>query len=223
MGLPLSMESVAWGFQPKQRFLEVSRLAVEPGELAAVVGPSGAGKSTLLFLLAGLEVPSMGRLVWGDHDMAADTPRVRDRWRRRHLGLVFQDFQLVPGLTALENVLLPLTFDRFTVSPHERRRAAVLLEQLGVRRCDARAVTLSRGEMQRTALARALLGEPPVLLADEPTASLDADNEAAVVDLLVAYCRDRGATVVVSTHQPALRDRADRLIRLDHGRVEAAP
>lgn len=217
MGLPLTMESVTWGFRPGERFLEVPQFSLKPGELAAVVGPSGAGKSTLLFLLAGLEVPSAGRLLWGDHDMARDNPRARDRWRREHLGLVFQDFQLVPELTALENVLLPLTFDQLTVTAKDKKRAQTLLSQMGVGRLDARAATLSRGEMQRTALARALLREPPVLLADEPTASLDANNEMAVIDLLLAYCRDRGATVVVSTHQATLRDRADSLVRLDHG------
>jgi putative ABC transport system ATP-binding protein len=136
---------------------------------------------------------------------------------------VFQDFQLVPELTALENVLLPLTFERWSVPRDDRRRAAGLLERLGVGRPGARASTLSRGEMQRTALARALLGRPPVLLADEPTASLDAANEAAVAALLLEYARDEGATVVVSTHQALLRDGADRRITLAHGRVGEAP
>lgn len=220
MGLALTVDALGWSFQPGgETFLSVPQLRLEPGQMTTLLGPSGAGKSTLLFLLAGLEIPSSGRLRWGDHDLAGDKPQARDRWRRKNLGLVFQDFQLVPELSAVENVLLPLTFDRFTVSAQDRKRALVLLEQMGVRRVDARAATLSRGEMQRTALARALLGEPPVLLADEPTASLDAENEAAVVDLLVAYCRDRGATVVVSTHQAALKDIADRRIRLDHGRL----
>jgi len=220
MGLAFTVEALVWSFQPwGPAFLSVPQLRLEAGQMTTILGASGAGKSTLLFLLAGLELPSSGRLRWGDHDLAGDKPQARDLWRRRNLGLVFQDFQLVPELTALENVLLPLTFDRFTVSAQDRGRARTLLEQMGVRRGGARAATLSRGEMQRTALARALLGEPPVLLADEPTASLDAENETAVVDLLVAYCRDRGATVVVSTHQAALRDRADRRIRLDHGRL----
>jgi putative ABC transport system ATP-binding protein len=149
-----------------------------------------------------------------------DSSAQRDRWRRRNLGLVFQDFQLVPELTALENVLLPVTFERFLVPAETTQRARALLDQVGVRRLDARAATLSRGEMQRTALARALLGRPPVLLADEPTASLDTAHEAAVVDLLVACCRDHGTTVIVSTHQAALQTAADRVLRLDHGRIE---
>jgi putative ABC transport system ATP-binding protein len=225
MGPDLCLEELTWSFPSGQEpFLNIPHLTLESGQLTAVVGPSGAGKSTLLFLLAGLEVPTRGRLLWGGHDMAADKPRARDLWRRRNLGLVFQDFQLIPELTALENVLLPLTFGRFRVSTSERNRARLLLDQMGVGRAGARASTLSRGEMQRTALARALLSEPPILLADEPTASLDAQNEVAVVDLLTAYCRDKGATVVVSTHQAALRDRADRRIGLDHGRfVEAVP
>jgi putative ABC transport system ATP-binding protein len=183
----------------------------------AVTGPSGSGKSTFLSLLAGLEAPQAESLCWGDFEFVGKGARELDRWRYQNLGIVFQDFQLVPELTALENVLLPQTFSRWTVSSSLRREAADLLGRLGVGRTAARAATLSRGEMQRTSLARALLGRPPVLLADEPTASLDAANEVAVADLLVDYARQQGATVLVATHQPGLRDRADRRLVLDHG------
>jgi putative ABC transport system ATP-binding protein len=199
-------------------------LHLAPGTLTAVVGPSGAGKSTLLFLLAGLELPSTGSLRWGGFDWSTLSGMGRDRWRRTRIGLVFQDFQLVPDLTAIENVLLPLTFTRWSIPRSDRTRAATLLERLGIVRPDARAASLSRGEMQRVALARALVTRPPVLLADEPTASLDAVREAEVADLLLETVRDEGTTAVVSTHQPLLRERADRLWRLDHGQLtEEAP
>lgn len=218
MGVPLIVNQLSWTFPgAAEPFLKVDRLEVPSGAVLAVTGPSGSGKSTFLYLLAGLETPGRGSLLWGDYDLGAERPALRDRWRRRVLGLVFQDFQLVPELTALENVLLPMTFGRWSVSSGERNRAADLLSRLGVDRTSARASTLSRGEMQRTALARALFGRPEVLLADEPTASLDAVNETAVADLLVEYGREHGATIVVSTHQPALRERADLRAKLDHG------
>jgi len=218
MGLPLVIENVTWSFTSgSDAFLRVPYLEVDEGQMVAVVGPSGAGKSSLLFLLAGLEVPTAGTLLWGGHNMASDGPGRRDRWRRKNLGLVFQDFQLIPELSAWENVLLPLTFDHFWVSVDERQRARLLLEQMGVERPLARASTLSRGEMQRTALARALMGRPAVLLADEPTASLDARNEDGVVHLLRDYRRESGATVIVSTHQQALQASADLVLHLSHG------
>ena len=221
MGLALVLENLTWSFQSGAApFLKIPELRIEAGTVLAVTGPSGAGKSTLLFLLAGLETPSGGSVRWGEFDVGAQRSALRDRWRRRNLGLVFQDFQLVPELTTLENVLLPLTFARFRVPGSERHRAADLLARLGVVRPTARASTLSRGEMQRTALARAVFGRPAVLLADEPTASLDAANEAAVGDLLLEYSRDHGATVVVSTHQATLRDRADAQVTLNHGALE---
>jgi putative ABC transport system ATP-binding protein len=220
MGLSLVVNQLRWSFPgTNQPFLTVPRLDVPAGAFLAVTGPSGAGKSTLLYLLAGLEAASPGAILWGDFDGGAVSTAGRDRWRRKNLGLVFQDFQLVPELSAVDNVLLPLTFGQWSISKDDRRRAADTLVQLGVTRTSALASTLSRGEMQRTALARALSGRPPVVLADEPTASLDATNEDAVGDLLVDYARREGATIVVSTHQPRLRDRADLRVRLDHGTV----
>lgn len=218
MGISLSLQGVTWAFRATDPpFLKIPRLVLAEGTLTAVSGPSGAGKSTFLFLLAGLERPSTGVLRWGDQDLGVLRGSRLDLWRRRNLGLVFQDFQLIPELSAQENVLLPLTFGRWTISRDDRQRASRLLDRLGVPRAGALASSLSRGEMQRTALARALLGRPGVILADEPTASLDAGNEASVADLLHDYCRQEGATVVVSTHQAALRDRADRVLSLDHG------
>lgn len=220
MGDALCIDGLGWSFQAGDPpFLRVDYLAVSPGQLVAVTGPSGAGKSTLLSLLAGFEAAHQGALSWGEVSLGALSPAARDQWRRTHVGLVFQDFQLVPELTAVENVLLPLTFGHWRVGTTARRRALDLLARLGVARPTARAASLSRGEMQRTSLARALLGEPSVVLADEPTASLDADNETSVTELLVTLAREGGSTVVVATHQPRLVARADRVLRLDHGLV----
>lgn len=219
----LVIRDLAWSFAPGAApFLRVTDLKVPTGSLVAVTGPSGSGKSTFLSLLAGLDRPS-GSLIWGSTDLVALSPRALDRWRRQTLGLVFQDFQLVPQLTALENVLLPQTFVRWSIPPAVRQEARDLLARLGVDRPSAPAQTLSRGEMQRTALARALLSKPQVLIADEPTASLDAGNEGAVTDLIVDYGRRTGATVVVATHHPRLSTLADRCLVLDHGTLQGAP
>lgn len=218
MGYTLSVEGLEWSFaRGETTFLRLPHLEVAAGSVVALVGPSGAGKSTLLFLLAGLERVTRGSLRWAERDLAAMGEHERDLWRRRSLGLVFQDFQIVGELTALENVLLPVTFARWSVPRATRDRAKELLDRLGVQRAQARSRSLSRGEMQRVAVARALLGRPQVILADEPTASLDSANEAAVSDLLLEAAREQGATLIIATHHRAVRSRADRIIELSHG------
>lgn len=222
-GQGLVVEGLEWSFSAEEApFIRVPDLKIDAGNVVALTGPSGSGKSTLLFLLAGLERVPRGRIAWGDRDLARMSDRERDAWRRHSLGLVFQDFQLVPELSALENVLLPVTFERWSVPQKTRARALGLLEHLGVGRVSARANSLSRGEMQRVAIARALLAGPPILLADEPTASLDAANEDAVSTLLLDAVRNEGVTLVIATHHRAVRDRADRVVELSHGAVAAS-
>jgi putative ABC transport system ATP-binding protein len=142
-----------------------------------------------------------------------------DRWRRSAVGLGFQDIRLVEDLSVLANVLLPTTFQRWQPGPVLRERAVWLIRRMGLKDPRQRVATLSRGEMQRTALARALLLRPPVILADEPTASLDAENERAVEDLLFDAVRAEGATLIIATHHQRLWEKADRRIALDHGRL----
>lgn len=220
MGASLRVEGLSWGFsEGAPPFLRVPSLRIEAGSVVALVGPSGAGKSTLLALLAGLEPVRAGSVSWGGHDLARMTDRQRSAWRFEELGFVFQDFQLVPELSALENVLLPVTFSAWSISGAEKRRARDLLTRLGVARPTARAASLSRGEMQRVSVARAVLRDPGVILADEPTASLDAENEEAVASLLIEAARKRGATLIVSTHHPSIVERADRVVELSHGAV----
>jgi len=219
-GLPLLAEDLRWTFQPgSSPFLSLDSLSIPAGQTVAVTGPSGSGKTSLLFLLAGLEQASGGKICWGDTNLSALREEARDRWRRSAVGLVFQDFRLVEDLSVLANVLLPTTFQRWQPGPVLRERAVWLIRRMGLKDPRQRVATLSRGEMQRTALARALLLRPPVILADEPPASLDAENERAVEDLLFDAVRAEGATLIIATHHQRLWEKADRRIALDHGRL----
>lgn len=195
--------------------LRIDALGLEPGRTLGIRGASGAGKSTLLHCLGGIESINAGTIHWGDTEIGAVRGERLTRWRARHVGLVFQDFYLVDGLSALGNVLLPANFCAWRASPELRRRAHALLERVGVP--DRRAELLSRGERQRVAVARALLFAPPVVLADEPTASLDADNRERVGSLLLDLARENGATLVVVSHDEALLDRLDRVADLRGG------
>jgi putative ABC transport system ATP-binding protein len=219
-GLPLQIEGLQWAFQPgSPPFLCIESLSIPAGQKAAVTGPSGSGKTSLLFLLAGLERAARGKLRWGGTDLSTLREAEADRWRRSAVGMVFQDFRLVDDLSVLANVLLPTTFLRWNPGPGLRGRALALIERMGLQDPRQRVATLSRGEMQRTALARALLLRPPVILADEPTASLDAENERTVEDLLFAAVREEGATLLIATHHQRLWEKADRRLALAHGRI----
>ena len=160
---------------------------------------------------------------WGGEEVSSLSEARRDRWRRDKLGLVFQDFQLVSGLNILENVLLPATFRFQRVPPLLLARARVLLEEMGLERPLLSVDRLSRGEMQRAAIARALLFDPLILLADEPTASLDRDNARTVLRLLTEHARRRGRTLLLVTHAPpaaSAEEGVDRVLRLEQGRLE---
>lgn len=192
-------------------------IAVEPGELLAVTGASGSGKSTLLALLGALDRPTAGALeVLGVDVITASAERLA-RLRREGIGFVFQDFRLVSHLTVRDNVALPLFFGAPAAGAEDVDR---LLDALGIaHRKRHRPEALSRGEMQRTALARALVARPRLLIADEPTASLDATSSAALWRLLAAAKRERGLTVVIATHQPEAVAEVSRVVRLRGGEV----
>jgi putative ABC transport system ATP-binding protein len=202
---------------PGQRvdLLRVDQLAIAQGQTLGISGPSGAGKSTLLHCLAGIEPVAGGSVRWGDDDIAALPAAALARWRAQRLGLVFQDFHLVEGLSALGNVLLPASFSGWRASPALRQRAGELLDRVGAP--DRRAELLSRGERQRVAVARALLFRPEVVLADEPTASLDPDNREIIADLLLDLVRENGATLIVVSHEVRLLARLDRQLELRGG------
>lgn len=204
------------------RFTAVAldRLELEAGAHLALTGPSGSGKSSLLSALAGLDRPADGRVIWGDTDLARLSERARDRWRRAQVGLVFQDFHLFGGLDVLGNVLLPAHFGGVKAAAL-KPRAEALIARVGLTRPHQPVERLSRGEMQRVAVARALLLSPAILLADEPTASLDADNAAAIGALLIEVARELGSTLIVVTHDPPLRQRLGRELRLEAGGIAA--
>ena len=198
--------------------LNVERVSFEPGRITAVTGPSGSGKTTLLFTLAGLIAPSKGRVIWKDQSISAWPESRRDAWRRHTAGLIFQDFALIAELSPLANVLLPASFGRVPNGFSPKQRAAALFESLGVPQSRRRISDLSRGEQQRVAIARALLFDPPILFADEPTASLDRDNAQTVISLL-GQAAKAGKTVVAVSHDDLLLGEAAVTHRLDRGRL----
>lgn len=192
------------------------------GTAVAIEGPSGAGKTSLLHALAGLERPGRGEVRWGEVPIWSLSRAERDRWRREALGLVFQDIHLVDGLSAIENVTLPLLFDHVRVPTGLRERAGALLDQLGLGSPDRPITVMSRGERQRVALARALLRGPTLILADEPTASLDRRSAEEVAGLMLDAVAASGATLVVTSHDPALLARAPTRLRLEAGLLQPA-
>jgi putative ABC transport system ATP-binding protein len=190
-----------------------------PGRLAVILGPSGSGKTTLLHCLAGIVVPAAGQVRFGETAVSSLGEGARDEWRRRHCGLVFQDFRLIDELDALGNVLLPARFGRFRLPSDLSARALQLLDGFGVPRRSGPAARLSRGERQRVALARALLLDPPVILADEPTASLDRTNAEMIAAELEHLAKAAGKTIVCATHDDRVAERADDTLPLQGGRL----
>jgi putative ABC transport system ATP-binding protein len=193
-------------------------LVVEPGELVAIMGPSGSGKSTLLTIAGTLEDATTGEVTIGGQAVSAMSRAERARLRRRSIGYVFQDFNLLSGLTAAENVALPLELDG-TRSRVARKTAMIALEQLGLTDgADRYPEELSGGERQRVAIARAVVGERRLLLADEPTGALDSINGEGVIRLVRGACK-RGVAGVIVTHDAQLASWADRVVFLRDGRM----
>jgi putative ABC transport system ATP-binding protein len=197
-------------------------LAFDSGELVAIVGKSGSGKSTLLNVIAGIDRPSAGAVTiagtpihtLGEGSLAA--------WRGRHVGVVFQFFQLLPTLTVVENVMLPIDFCGKLPAAKARARAAELLDSVGIAdQANKLPQALSGGQQQRAAIARALANDPPVLLADEPTGNLDSQTGEEVFSLL-AQLATRGTAVIIVTHERELADRAARVVTLVDGRLAHA-
>jgi putative ABC transport system ATP-binding protein len=217
----LSLQDASLSLNGNAGRVEILRnisLKVTPGETLGLVGPSGSGKSSLLMLMGGLEQATSGRVTALGHDLTAMNEDALARFRRDHMGVVFQSFHLIPTMTALENTATPLELagvrDAFDLATAE-------LEAVGLgHRADHYPGQLSGGEQQRVALARASVTRPDILLADEPTGNLDEANGAAIMDLLFGLRDRHGATLVLVTHASELAARCDRIIHLRDGRIE---
>jgi putative ABC transport system ATP-binding protein len=192
--------------------LMIGDLEVEAGESVAFIGPSGSGKTTLLHLVAGILTPETGRIVTGGHEVSALPDGARRDFRVRHVGLVFQEFELLEYLDVSDNILLPYRINRsLTLTAEVRRRARELADDVGIGDKLARDVRrLSQGERQRVGICRALLADPRLLLADEPTGNLDPENKELVLDILLRHAEK--ATLVAVTHDHTVLDRFDRVI-----------
>ncbi|MBI2348749.1 MAG: ABC transporter ATP-binding protein, partial [Deltaproteobacteria bacterium] len=197
-------------------------LDIARGEFAVIMGPSGSGKSTLLHLIGGLDRPTEGELLVDGKIISQMADDAVTLFRRARIGVVFQFFNLLPTLTALENVMLPLILDG-RAGPKSRLRAEALLQRVGLEsRRDHLPEELSGGEMQRLAIARALAFAPPILLADEPTGNLDSRSGEEVLKLLLQISREEGCTVVMVTHNREAAGHGDRVICLRDGLIEEA-
>lgn len=196
-------------------------LTVAPAEVVAIVGPSGSGKTSMLMLLAGLERATSGAVTVNGHALGALGEDDLARFRRKTMGIVFQSFHLIPSLTAHDNVGLALEIASPELPMSQvRERAAAALEAVGLgKRLDHRPSALSGGEQQRVGLARAMVANPPLLLADEPTGNLDQETGALVVELMFGLARKQNAAVVLITHDPALAARADRMLTMTAGEL----
>ncbi len=199
--------------------LQAVSLVFEPGEFVVLLGRSGSGKSTLLNLISGIDQPTAGRILINGIEMTALDERSRTLLRRDTIGFVFQFFNLIPTLTVLENITLPQ--ELAGASPQQAQVSALaLLEQVGL--ADRRSVSpdkLSGGQQQRVAIARALAHDPALVLADEPTGNLDEETGEKVLQLLLALTRTRGKTLLMATHNPEIAARADRVLRVQEGRL----
>ncbi|HEU4617480.1 MAG TPA: ABC transporter ATP-binding protein [Gammaproteobacteria bacterium] len=195
-------------------------LSISRGEFLVLIGRSGSGKSTLLKLVGALDAPDSGVIEFGPLRLDEMGERERSAFRRRRMGFVFQFFNLIPTLTAAENIELPLALNGLAKSEIERRTAS-LLEELGLAGCGGRfPEELSGGEQQRVAIARAVAHEPEIVLADEPTGNLDLETAERVLQLLDSTCRKRGATLVMATHGREVIGLADRVLTIRNGKLE---
>lgn len=193
--------------------LDIGEFRVSAGEQMVIVGRSGCGKTTLLHIIAGISRPDRGIVQVGGRDIAQLSEAGRDQFRARHIGYVFQTFNLLAGFSALENVILGMTFAR---GKSDHARARQLLERVGLKhRMTHKPAMLSVGEQQRVAVARALANRPQLLLADEPTANVDARNQQQIVDLIRGTCREENVTLMLVTHTPEVSEQFERVEHLD--------
>ncbi len=208
------VKSYPQGDGPPLRVLDLPAYRIEAGEQVVLLGPSGCGKTTTLHIIAGIIAPDTGRVLLDGLDLTTYSQVGRDRVRANKLGYIFQTFNLLKGFTALENVLLGMTFSQ---QKYDRARAIELLKQVGLEhRLHHKPGKMSVGEQQRTAVARALANRPKLILADEPTANVDPANQQKVVDLIRESCRREGISLLMVTHNMEVADQFDRVDNLAH-------
>ena len=216
----ISIQHISKSVQDVSGTLSILRdidFSVKAGETVAILGASGSGKSTLLSIMAGLDTPTSGRVELAGQSLFDMTEDERAAWRGQHLGFVFQNFQLMGHLTALENVMLPL---ELAGSKDAKQQAKTILSQVGLaERLNHFPKVLSGGEQQRVALARAFVVEPQLLLADEPTGSLDAQTGESIMDLMLSLNQARGTTLILVTHDQKLALRCSRTLTLQAGQL----
>jgi putative ABC transport system ATP-binding protein len=200
-------------------------LTIDPGEVIACIGPSGSGKTSLLMVLGGLERPTSGSVTIDGTDLSGLNEDQLADFRRKNLGILFQNFHLMPALTALENVMLALEIAERDLSLDQiAKMAATALEEVGLKdRVEHLPVSLSGGEQQRVALARSMVTKPKLLLADEPTGDLDHESGARIVDLMFGLARSQGTTLMLITHDSSLANAADRIVRINQGVLSEDP
>jgi putative ABC transport system ATP-binding protein len=214
----IRIEQLRFGYDGGGDVLRLDEFVLEPASNVLVVGPSGCGKTTLLHLIAGLLQPKSGSVVVDDQDLAALSAPARDRFRGRHIGIVLQQFHLLPTLTAMQNLTVAQSIAGL---PVDRAAAHAMLDALGVdERVNAYPHQLSVGQQQRVAIARALVNRPRLLLADEPTSNLDDDACASVADLLLDTTRQHAVSLVIATHDTRLKDKIPRQLVLPRRPVE---
>jgi lipoprotein-releasing system ATP-binding protein len=227
-GIVLTASAVKKSFQMGQRKVDVLHgvdVDIRKGEMLGILGPSGAGKSTLLHIMGLLEAATAGTITYDGTEISSLSDRERSRYRNRHFGFVFQMYHLLPDLTALENVLMPVMISNSVMQWMGRRgqyraRATELLGGMGLGdRLTHRPAQLSGGERQRVAIARSLIHEPGIVFCDEPTGNLDTKTSAEIVELLKSVNREQNVTFVIVTHSEALAEGLDRVVRIVDGRV----
>ncbi len=199
--------------------LEEVNLCIEKGAIVSVMGPSGSGKSTLLNLLGALDMPTSGSIEIDGTDLSKMSPAELTNYRRHKIGFVFQSFNLIPNLSAAENVELPMEYARISQETR-KKRSIELLESVGMLKRQAHyPAHMSGGEQQRVAIARALANDPLLILADEPTGNLDSKTGAAVVEILKQLARNKQKTVIIVTHDQKIADQTDKIFRIEDGKL----
>ncbi len=219
----VELKDVAKQYQMGETEVQALRgldLTVSRGEFVAIVGPSGSGKSTLMHIIGALDIPDQGQVVLDERDISDYEENELAELRGNKVGFVFQTFNLIHTLSSLDNVALPLTFQGVSREDREER-AAELLEMVGLGdRLSHKPAELSGGEQQRVSIARALVNDPEILLADEPTGNLDSETGREIMELIARLNRDRGMTIVVVTHNPRDAEYAERTVEMFDGRIE---